>query len=552
MTTSSLYILRSTLGLSMSCLLMTCVILVAIVSNPVFVSASQDNTFDIERLVQFDYAGKSYGSRRVAFNYMALSSQVVPDADIQDSSSIPTGAAADVQRSVVVVRLQELSLEKLKHFTQVNKAAALLIVLPQRVEELDTQQHRTWSAVETFMLQTEFAMPIYFAFEDENLNSVVADLEAAAAAGATSTSSGDKYHFVVSNSEATPAATPAVFNFQGELHGAASAALGDSDAAPTIGIVANYDTFAAAPGLAVGANRGGSGTIALLQIARIFARLYSDSRSIGAYRLVFILTSGDRFNYAGSKNWLDNADARVLDSMELVVCLDTLGLDGPLHMYYSRPAKSDQLKMFYGSFKHTAKQMKLEFTQNRRKVNISNPVVHWPHEQFARKRIAAITISGLARSYPMFGGTGLLDRTSRINPEVLERNIKFVAESLAKMVYNGAGLSDNSRDIVSGVFGVNTAAVKSWLSFLGKEPRAAPFLEKTSPVIQHLERELDSHLSDVKRTAFALSPKYLFYKSDATVMSVYRVKPFFFDVLLAASIIAYLGILHLLVKKSTE
>jgi hypothetical protein len=101
---------------------------------------------------------------------------------------------------------------------------------------------------------------------------------------------------------------------------------GDTEQLPTIAIVANYDTFGAAPvcsskkysqnvlsvlldaldktvflqALSVGSDSNGSGVVALLEIARLFSRLYSNPKTRGKYNLLFGLTSGGPYNYNGT------------------------------------------------------------------------------------------------------------------------------------------------------------------------------------------------------------------------------------------------------------
>jgi hypothetical protein len=51
------------------------------------------------------------------------------------------------------------------------------------------------------------------------------------------------------------------------------------DQLPTILVVAHYDAGGGAPGLAAGADSNGSGVAMLLELARLFAPLYSSSRN---------------------------------------------------------------------------------------------------------------------------------------------------------------------------------------------------------------------------------------------------------------------------------
>lgn len=102
---------------------------------------------------------------------------------------------------------------------------------------------------------------------------------------------------------------------------------GDTNQLPTIAIVASYDTFGASPvwsanyssyvifqgydiqyfnfdlslkALSVGSDSNGSGVVALLEIARLFSRLYSNPKTRGKYNLLFGLTSGGPYNYNGT------------------------------------------------------------------------------------------------------------------------------------------------------------------------------------------------------------------------------------------------------------
>lgn len=54
----------------------------------------------------------------------------------------------------------------------------------------------------------------------------------------------------------------------------------------------------------MGSDSNGSGVVVLLEIARLFSRLYSNPRTRGRYNLLFGLTSGGPYNYNGTQKVL--------------------------------------------------------------------------------------------------------------------------------------------------------------------------------------------------------------------------------------------------------
>ena len=73
--------------------------------------------------------------------------------------------------------------------------------------------------------------------------------------------------------------------------------------------------------LSQGADSNASGAVAVLELARIFSRLYSSPSVRGGPSLLFVLTSlGHSLNYFSAKKWLeeqlDSADASLLQVRE--------------------------------------------------------------------------------------------------------------------------------------------------------------------------------------------------------------------------------------------
>ena len=99
-----------------------------------------------------------------------------------------------------------------------------------------------------------------------------------------------------------------------------------------------------------GTDSNGSGLVALLELSRLFSRLYNTFKTQAGYNILFVITGGGRLNYAGSKNWLNTLDPRVLENLEFVLCLDTIGSvsnGDTLFLHMSRSLKDEKINRFY-------------------------------------------------------------------------------------------------------------------------------------------------------------------------------------------------------------
>jgi len=299
----------------------------------------------------------------------------------------------------------------------------------------------------------------------------------------------------------------------------------------------------------MGLDHNGSGTIALLEIARIFNRLYADYRTQGRLNLMFVLTGGGRFNYAGVKHWLRTMDPRLLESIRFALCLEDLGSSDKLYLHVSKSAKQDEVAKMYQYFTDTAEQLGVPFEIVHTKINLTATVIGFQHEQFSRQRILAGTLSSSPVSTTGLTGS-IFDTAQRINSTYLQRAIKFVVESVAKQAYPHASSKD--LDVASGSHSVNTYFVESWINFLNRQPRVSAFLDKKSPVLVEIEEMFSQFTADAKKTSFPLEGEYKFFKSTndaaATKISLYRVKPWSFDFYLSFTIAAYLIALHIVLR----
>ncbi len=184
---------------------------------------------------------------------------------------------------------------RLEELTGPRRASGLLIVLPT-ADDLATvdaasPQGTAWRALEQWLVTRELQLPVYFAHDDASLQAIRNQLNAERLGALDS---GTRYQVVTNGAEANEVTALSGMNFQGSLTGAntgaaaatltngekgpsgaaaagassgaaptaptdgGEAAVGDSDSLPIVAVVASYDTFAASPTLAVGADQSGN------------------------------------------------------------------------------------------------------------------------------------------------------------------------------------------------------------------------------------------------------------------------------------------------------
>lgn len=278
---------------------------------------------DVYRLIQYDLAGVPFGSRLATVNHHAGSSL--------------SASNSDLSRTVVIIPIRDLDLSVVQDYIDRKQPlGGLLFLLPQflRSEKREDKEDSDHSSeekairdklaqLEKLLVHANIPYPVYFAFEDENIEAVLADIKRNDATGQPATATTGGYKLVVSTAEARKVASPSITNIQGWLPGLKVD--GDSTQIPTIAIVASYDTFGAAPALSVGSDSNGSGVVALLEIARLFSMLYSNPKTRGRYNLLFGLTSGGPYNYNGTQKWLRSLDQRLRESIDYAICLNSIG-----------------------------------------------------------------------------------------------------------------------------------------------------------------------------------------------------------------------------------
>ncbi|XP_061583776.1 nicalin-1-like [Cololabis saira] len=498
--------------------------------------------FTAYRMQQYNLAQQKHGCRGAI---------VVAEARSGDEPALT--------RRCVIMRVEDFTAEKYFEAHRQN-AAAVLILLPRNISSIPHDTVQSFMVSESEALQKETLIPVYVAPEDEQLLYMYDEVKQAAA---TRTSSifvrvlrsmvtATAFQMLVGNNAAIKATTDhSIITLEGALPGA-------GEDAPTIVITAHYDSYGLAPWLSYGADSNGSGVTILLELARLFQKLYSNSSTRPPFNLMFSLTGGGKYNFLGTKRWieenLDHAESSLLhDNVAFVLCLDTLSKGDELYMHVSRPPKPDTpIHSFIQQLKEVVSSrfpwVKVGLVH--KKINLVESTVAWEHERYSLRRILGFTLSHVEDPKSELRGS-ILDTMSQVDLRKLKRNSIIVAEALARYMYN---LSDKGspRDVqvFKGQLDFQDSRLSSLMSFLTSIPRAAQLLDKEPSqvlLVNSLEHEFKRYLQQVHRHTFRQDkrdPDITFFDQMNQQIVMYRVKPAAFDLFLGGCIAAYLGIVY--------
>ncbi|XP_072516918.1 BOS complex subunit ncln isoform X1 [Salminus brasiliensis] len=529
---------------------------VLILVSPLPAEAAHE--FTVYRMQQYDLQGQNYGSRNAILNTEAR-----------------TVEAEVLSRRCVMMRLADFSYEKYQKALR-QSAGAVVIILPKNMSTMPQDIVQQFMELEPELLATETIVPVYFALEDDELLSIYSQTQASSSSQGSSSAAevllhsatANGFQMVTSGAQSKAVSDWAITSLEGRLAG-----VGGEDL-PTIVVVAHYDSFGVAPWLSYGADSNGSGVAVLLELARLFSRLYSHKRTHAGYNLLFFLSGGGKFNYQGTKRWLeDNLDhtesSLLQDNVAFVLCLDTLGNGDSLHLHVSKPPKegSPQHALLKELQTVASEQYpEVKFSMVHKKINLADDTLAWEHERFGIRRLPAFTLSHLeshrsaTRNSIMdmrsvsssLDGAGEATAGPHVDLKKLSRNTKLVAEALARVIYNLTEKGTNGDlEIFTEQMQVQEEQLASLVDWLTTQPRAAQLVDKDSTVVSTLEYYLGRYLKDVKRhfvKADKRDPEFVFYDQLKQTMNAYRVKPAIFDLLLALCIAAYLGLVYLAVQ----
>lgn len=501
--------------------------------NPVAAS----HEFPVYRMHQYDLHGVPHGCRSAPVSLEARSL-----TGWSTSRHCVVAKALDITPSVF---------QSIK-----SKAGALVIVLPEKINELTTEeQQHIMNLEEAMMYGSETMIPVYFALWHPNLQTILDDIadgfitdeKAGTAAEAMYNSiSASGYQVVVTTAQALPKTDVRVATLHGKLIGT-----GAEEKLPTIAIVTHYDSMGVAPELSFGADSNASGIAMLLEIARLFSALYSTGRSRPQYNLVFIVTGAGKLNYQGSKKWLedqlDGLEGSIIQDAAYVICIDTVSVSDNLYVHVSKPPKENSSGgLFYKELKTVSQSLSTVNVEGvHKKINLAEETLAWEHERYSIRRLPAATLSTLKSHEDQIRST-ILDIIKEGQVDRLYKHTQVLSEALARHIYN---LS--SSQIFSGPLDVSKESLSLWFNYFASQPRAASLLtDKHNLLVGTLKEAMARYLGDVKVTLHApdkRDPEFVFYDVTKAILNVYSVKPAVFDLFLTFGIIVYLGIFHLII-----
>ncbi|KAJ4437025.1 hypothetical protein ANN_17158, partial [Periplaneta americana] len=544
-----------------------------LIALPIFIIISPVNPvgaaheFPVHRMQQYDLHGVAHGCRSSSVNLEARSI-----------------SGWGTSRHCVVTRLEDITTDQFREVR--SKAGALLVMLPQHVMELQKEEKqiddvtKNWKPylakveqmmeLEEAMMSQEISIPVYFAEWDPDLqnifndisNSFVTDDRAGSAAEALLNSvSANGYQIVISASQATARTDVNIATIQGKLSG-----YGVEEKLPTIAVVAYYDSFGVAPELSFGADSNGSGVVMLLELARLFSQLYSNSKSHARYNIIFLLSGAGKLNYQGSKKWLedqlDGLEGSLIQDASYILCLDAVASSSSLYLHVSKPPREGSPgALLFKELKDIAEHLYSNVTVEgiHKKINLAEEVLAWEHERYSIRRLPAFTLSSL-KSHKESIRASILDVRDDVDVTRLAENTQIIAEALARHIFN---LS--SGEVFSNSLGVEADSLRSWLDFLCTHPRSAQLLaEKSSPLVNTLKDAMSRYLKEVKVTYHIpdkRDPEFVFYDVTRAIVNVYRrlysqnsnlntvhVKPAVFDLFLTIAIAIYLGLIYFVIQ----
>lgn len=142
-----------------------------------------------------DRGADSLGSRKTSFNLLAGA----------------PGSSGDLSKRVVVIKIEECTLNFLDQILGEQKAGAILFLLPENLDNVTESTISDWKLIEESLIEKEITVPVYFAVANEELQSLVSQISLRSGQGS---SASEDFRLVVTAPEAVKVSSVSMTNFQ--------------------------------------------------------------------------------------------------------------------------------------------------------------------------------------------------------------------------------------------------------------------------------------------------------------------------------------------------
>lgn len=318
--------------------------------------------------------------------------------------------------------------------------------------------------------------------------------------------------------------------------------------APTIVVTAHYDTFSIAPAAPTGADSNGSGVAALLALMKMFHRLYSNPETRPNSNLLFLLTSGGVHGFEGVRQWLNNADTALLEAVELVLSLDSIGSHtAGQRLCLHHGVQHADATTWHKAFHSAGQQSNIVVRDVFEEVDAASSSAGFAHEHFARRGIAAVTLTckdTMSTSTPLTNS--LTDTLAATNSTTILQATQVAATAISQLLYPDLDPELQLIDMLSQPQS-HMDFMQSWLRLLVSSARMYPFdqhLETGKKLHATLVKYMREHGSTFKRQAWQPSSIQLrAWDSTTAKLTMYRSAGVMLDMVLTTVVIIYLAAL---------
>ncbi len=137
--------------------------------------------------------------------------------------------------------------------------------------------------------------------------------------------------------------------------------------------------------MSFGVNSNGSGLMAIMELIKLFKKLFEAYGTFAKYDLMFLLTPTGSLGYKGTDAFLNDLSETFGHNLAFALCLDAIGAGSDLYLHISRMPKSSEAASneLFAALNTTAKQMGIQFSVVRKPINQTSEHVPWEHERFA-------------------------------------------------------------------------------------------------------------------------------------------------------------------------